>query len=104
MYFKWLTNSLYLFRIVASVTPAAIEISFWVRLSPSCIAATYNAAPARPVGAFPAVIRWISANSRIDAALFWVLPDNFKSAQNRGMKFIGEETWIFNLSSFKINL
>ena len=42
--------------MVASVTPAAIEISLCVRRSPSCIAATYNAAPARPVGAFPAVM------------------------------------------------
>ena len=68
-------NSLYLLRIVTSVTPEISDTSFWVFLSPSKRDAIYNAAAATPVGPLPELKPALTALLIISIALAWTSPD-----------------------------
>ena len=77
-------NSLYLLRMVTSVTPAISATSLWVFLSPSKTDAIYNAAAATPVGPLPEVNPFYIAFSIISMALDCASPDKPNSDANLG--------------------
>ena len=77
-------NSLYLFLIVTSVTPAISATSLWVFLSPNNTDAIYNAAAATPVGPQPEVKPFSIAFSIISIALDCASPDKPNSLANLG--------------------
>src|SRR3989338_6356520 len=82
--FNFLINSLYLFLMVTSVTPATSATSRCVLFSPCNKLETYKAAAAIPVGPLPEVSSISRAISKISTAFDCVSGLNFKADAKRG--------------------